>query len=226
MADLSRIATRHASIIGGVAFALVLAVLTTMVAERPPAPAPAVTAPVFEPFVVGDVIDNARRWDNTPLCGGANPRQAAEALARFEQQRIDREWMLTREQAALKALLRLIPVDDEPPPVEPVPSGVRWVAAQGAIDRATLRRALQHHVNGFAQCYSRYSMKEATLAGTRPESVTVQLVLDATGAIRASSAAGLSHPVSACVLEIVREIRFPRSDGATQMAAALALSVR
>jgi hypothetical protein len=93
-----------------------------------------------------------------------------------------------------------------PPPV----TGV--VETTGGLTPEIIRRTIRQHMNEVRHCYERELTSNPSLEGR----VALQFMIDSTGTVRSSSAAGEGMtPVSSCVATAARRWTFPESEGPT-----------
>ena len=85
----------------------------------------------------------------------------------------------------------------------------------GGLDKAIIKRYIRDQIAAISYCYEKQLTVQAQLGGT----ISVEFVIGPNGAVisaRGDGTAG-SPAVDACVLDEVRSIQFPRSDGMTNV---------
>ena len=77
---------------------------------------------------------------------------------------------------------------------------------QGDLDKAIIRRYLKRQFAKISYCYEKVLLREPKLAGT----VLAQFVIDTTGHVASSTAAGVGNiEVESCIASVIKAIEFP-----------------
>jgi hypothetical protein len=105
-----------------------------------------------------------------------------------------------------------------PPEIEATPPrrtvSLGRITSLGGLDRATIRRYMNRHIDKIESCYKRELLERPALEGT----IVVQFVILPTGSVKDSHGEGFDATVASCVGDVVGNIVFPRpSDGIVQV---------
>jgi TonB family protein len=85
----------------------------------------------------------------------------------------------------------------------------------GGLDREIVKRYIRKQIDAISYCYEKQLVANAELGGT----ITVEFVISAGGSVISARGEGTAgaKAVDTCVLEQVRGIQFPRSEGMTNV---------
>jgi hypothetical protein len=81
------------------------------------------------------------------------------------------------------------------------------------LDRETIQRHIRSHRDELRHCYEQQLMEDPELGGT----VSTRFVITAAGTVTSLTASGVDSHVSRCVAETIQGVRFPATDGTTQV---------
>jgi hypothetical protein len=88
------------------------------------------------------------------------------------------------------------------------------ITSSGDLDRVTIRRYMNHHIDKIEACYERELLARPSFGGT----IVVRFVILPTGSVKDSRGEGFDATVARCVGDVVGTIAFPRqSDGIVEV---------
>jgi hypothetical protein len=87
------------------------------------------------------------------------------------------------------------------------------VADGGTLDKAIIRRYIRREMPKIQYCYEKELLANPNITGT----ITVELLIVATGAVASVTATGADEAVSSCIGKVIEAIEFPRSAGSTRV---------
>jgi hypothetical protein len=80
------------------------------------------------------------------------------------------------------------------------------ITSVGGLDRPTIRRYVNRHIDNIEACYERELLERPAIEGT----IVVQFVISPTGSVKDSRGAGFDATVARCVGNVIGTIAFPR----------------
>ncbi len=96
------------------------------------------------------------------------------------------------------------------PPRVPRPPPLGLVRSTGELDAEIIRKYIRQRTQQFQYCYEKQLSLDPALSGT----VSTDFKIAPDGQVIAAQAAGMgSREVEACVVEVIRAIRFPKPTG-------------